>query len=1150
MSQSRFLQQPLRHTARAAQLLLACPLMMPVGSAGAITLADEPLGTGVTSVTVKPNVAMVLDDSGSMAWTYMPNGGNSSTLCYGNKLYNTLAYDPTYTYKPPYKPNGSVPAGDPYKDNKPRYPMSSFTSAKPSGFGTASSVNLSSNSNKPFSYGSRPATGYYYSNRTKNLSTGTTCPSNNPNSSYAAVTSSANIAAPGVSNGSAAALQNYANWYSYYRTRINMMKSATGEAFSTVSDNYRVGLFYLHQANTPVKIADFDTTQRQTWYNTLYSTTVDNGTPLRRALSNMGRMYAGKEKTKFGDPVQYSCQQNFTILSTDGYWNGDGSLDLSGNPIKDQDGGALRPYLDVNKQSDTLADTAYYYYQTDLRTSALNNCQNTIGGVTYANLCENNVPGSGKDKNEQQHMTTFTLGLGVNGTVTYESGYESAPDIKSVTQYIDILNGTANWAKIVDWDCQNNCPPQIDDLWHAAVNGRGTYFSASNPSSVEAGLREALAGVSARLGTGAAVATSNLELVAGSNAVYLAQYRTGVWDGELIALAIDPMSGAINTTTPLWFAQSALDKQVVPLTNKGDGRNIFFYSSSTQQLESFTFANLSTDGKGALFTNACPVSGASLTQCATLDATQKTEANKGDNLVNYLRGQDTYEADTNASNPLFREREHLLGDIANAMPVFVEKPQFAYEQYDLSYAGFKSDQATRAGTVYAAANDGMLHAINAGDGTERWAYVPSFVMPNMRLLADTNYQHRYFVDGSPTVADVCSSPSGGSTSPSVCNAKANWHTVLIGGLDKGGCGYYALDITDPNQPKALWEFTHANLGYSFSDPIVTRRSDGKWVAIFSSGYQNVPGTCGKPGGDGRGHVFVVDAMTGALLDTISTSEGTSASPSNLGRLNAWVDDAALNTADAIYGADMQGNVWRFDFDNKFGPSGTEAFKLATLFNGSGTAQPVTNKVELAEIKNHRVVFVGTGSLLNTNDLLNTEIQSIYALVDDTTAATGLGNPRTNSMIKARNLISGTNQAGNSIRTVSGVAMDWSTDKGWYIDLSAGERVNVDMQLQHNMLNVASNVPESNACTAGGYSWLYFIDFETGKNFTTASDNMLGLRLPNNALTAGIKMVKTQSGKTVTIISDTLGKVQSTETPSTNGGGTTTTRRTMWREIQD
>src|SRR5574343_261661 len=109
-------------------------------------------------------------------------------------------------------------------------------------------------------------------------------------------------------------------------------------------------------------------------------------------------------KSTFGDPVQYSCQQNFTILSTNGYWNGDGSVNLSGNTITDQDGNAQRPYLDVNKQGDTLADTAYYYYATDLRTPALNNCSNTINGVTYTGLCENNVPGGGKDKNEQQHM--------------------------------------------------------------------------------------------------------------------------------------------------------------------------------------------------------------------------------------------------------------------------------------------------------------------------------------------------------------------------------------------------------------------------------------------------------------------------------------------------------------------------------------------------------------------------------------------------------------------------------------------------------------------------------------------------------------------------------------------------------------------------
>lgn len=1163
MSQSKTLHHPLRSTARAAQFLLACPLVLPIGWANAVTLADEPLATaGITSVNVKPNIAMVLDDSGSMEWDYMPNGGNSNTLCYGNKLYNTIAYDPTYTYKPPYSPNGAVPAGDPYKDNKPRYPIATFTTAKDSGFGTSSSTNLSNN--PPFSYSYKSGNKTYYQSYYYSVYTGTgsgaTCPSNNPNSSYNAITSSANIEAPGVTKGSAAALRNYANWYSYYRTRINMMKTATGEAFSSLGDNFRVGLFYLHTANNPVKIADFDPAQRALWFTGLYGSTVNGGTPLREALSKVGQMYAGKGPTNYGDPVQYSCQRNYTILSTDGYWNGNGSQDLTGNTIKDQDGNAPRPFLDTHKQANTLADTAYYYYNTDLRTPALNNCQNTINGVTYADLCTNDVKaGSAKDINSQQHMTTFTLGLGVNGTIVYNADYEKETDDKSLKQYIDIINGTANWAAISDWNCNNNCPEQVDDLWHAAVNGRGTYFSASNPADVEAGLTKAFSDAGGVPGAAAAVATSNLELVSGgNNMVYLARYRTKYWDGDLLALPIDSMSGAVSSSST-WSAQSALDKQVANPTN-GDGRNIYFYNAKTKQLESFTYTNLNADGKGALFTNACPSSGTPLTQCATLNATQKTAANNGDNLVNYLRGQSTYEADTNTTDPLYRGRDHILGDIANAMPVYVQKAPFSYEKFDLSYAGFKADQKAREGTVYAAANDGMLHAFYAPDdpqkipdgGKELWAYVPTAVMPNMRHLADTDYQHRYFVDGSPTVADVCSAPSSSGGSPSVCVNKSAWHTILIGGLDKGGCGYYALDITSPTAPKALWEFKHEKLGYSFSDPVVTRRKDGKWVAIFSSGYNNVPSnpSCGNANADGRGYVFVVDAMTGALLDTIATTEGTTTQPSNLGRLNAWVDDAALNTADAVYGADMLGNVWRFDFDDNFGAAGKEAFKLATLSNASGTRQPVTNKVELATVGKHRVVFVGTGSLLNANDMTNTEIQSIYALKDDVNASAGLGNPRSNATIKSRTLANATSGT-VTIRTVSGANMDWANDNGWYIDLSPGERVNVDMQLQYNMLNVASNVPEPKACNSGGYSWLYFIDFETGKNFVSATDDMLGMRLTNNAMTAGIKLVKTVSEKTVTIVSDTRGEVEGTPPPpGGSGGGVTSTRRTMWREIQD
>ncbi|HYR26552.1 MAG TPA: PilC/PilY family type IV pilus protein, partial [Aquabacterium sp.] len=754
-----------------------------------------------------------------------------------------------------------------------------------------------------------------------------------------------------------------------------------------------------------------------------------------------------------------------------------------------------------------------------------------------------------RDTATTQHMTTFTLGLGVSGTVMYEANYETAPNISNKTQYYDILNGTA------DWPNPTTDPAKIDDLWHAAVNGRGVYYSASDPNSLVRGLSDALSGISARVGSATAAATSSLEPVAGDNAIYLARYRTVKWDGELLAKTIDPNTGAIASTAT-WNTQAKLDTQVSS-ANSGDGRTIKYFKSSASNsnyLKDFTFTNLNGDGLGSSFTNACSsTSPAPLSQCANLTAAQQLLADSGDNLVNYLRGQSTYEAAVGATNPLYRDREHVLGDVVNAVPVYVKKPQFNYEQYDLTYGTFKSDNTTRLASVYLAANDGMLHAINADDGTERWAFVPSFVMSNMRQLADSNYAHRYYVDGSPTAADICTSPTTAtSTTPSGCSASSGWKTIVIGGLNKGGCGYYALDVTDPASPKGLWEFTNANLGYSFGNPVVTRRSDGKWVVLVTSGYNNIPGTCGKGAnvGDGQGHLFVLDAATGTLLDDISTGVGTSSAPSNLGKLNVWVENAQLNTADAAYAGDMLGNVWRFDFDNKYGATGKDAFLLATLKDPSGNAQPITVKPELAYLKNSRIVMVGTGKLLATSDLNDEQVQSLYGLKDDLTATSGIGDPRSSAnsaVVKARTLTSlGSNQL-----TLSGSDINWATDKGWYLDfITEKERVNVEMQLQYNTLTVATNVPESNACTAGGYSWLYYLDISTGKYLPTSLNSMVGYRLGNNALVAGIRTVKLQNGKTITVVTDSLGDSRVENAPTSSSGGGSGARRTMWREIQD
>src|ERR1700712_5314081 len=129
----------------------------------------------------------------------------------------------------------------------------------------------------------------------------------------------------------------------------------------------------------------------------------------------------------------------------------------------------------------------------------------------------------------------------------------------------------------------------------------------------------------------------------------------------------------------------------------------------------------------------------------------------------------------------------------------------------------------------------MLHAFYAGTGPldplrgqERWAVIPTSVLPKLYKLADNNYKnvHEFFVDGTPTVGDVYDPNAVGPI---------KWKTILVGGLNAGGQGYYALDVTDPSAPAALWEFNWSNtcftgspntfadchIGYTFGKPVIS-----------------------------------------------------------------------------------------------------------------------------------------------------------------------------------------------------------------------------------------------------------------------------------------------------------------------------------------
>ena len=481
-------------------------------------------------------------------------------------------------------------------------------------------------------------------------------------------------------------------------------------------------------ASKYLKIADFTPTQKNAWYTKLYGTAPLGGTPLREALARVGAIYAGQ----FGnalttgltaandDPVTRSCQPNFALLATDGYWNlGPGFREDGVTAIGNVDNVNAAPYSLQSQgvfdggtptASDTLADVALYYYKTDLRTSGP--------------MSPDNVPTTNKDTASHQHMVTFTLGLGLDGELTFRPDYESATS----GDFFDIKQGVKKWPVPVA-----DQPSAIDDLWHAAVNGRGVFYSIKNPADLAASLSDMRDQLAARLGAGAAAATSNLQPVAGDNFAFTASFTTAAWTGDLKARTIDLSSGVVSTVS-LWSAAVLLD--ATPYTS----RQIYTYDPTDtvagggqngNRLKHFCPPGSSgapcSDGTGLTPSPGGEMDLFAASQLPQAFSTaQQTNATNA-SLVNYLRGDRSFENTTPSrllATDLYRSRDSLMGDIVNAQPAYVKTSPFSYN--DAGFLGFRactegngsacaaaqfpSPLLPRRGTVYAAANDGMLHA--------------------------------------------------------------------------------------------------------------------------------------------------------------------------------------------------------------------------------------------------------------------------------------------------------------------------------------------------------------------------------------------------------------------------------------------------------
>ncbi|MES2127188.1 MAG: PilC/PilY family type IV pilus protein [Pseudomonadota bacterium] len=917
-------------------------------------------------------------------------------------------------------------------------------------------------------------------------------------------------------------MTNVANWYAYYKTRMQMMKSAVGIAFAPLNSNYRVGYVKLSNAGAlngtiDLKPGDFTGTQRTNWYSVLYAATTSGSTPNRAAMEAVGRMFANIAPYNYPagqEVIQYPCQQNFEILVTDGYWNGSTAPSVVNNDNVENAGRFCtfaRGCVDGRTQAQaSLADVALYWYNGGSNTGTVSLRPTLEPDMTRPGQ----VPAAGGE-NTHLHVNMYTLGLGMDGVMTYEPNYDTAPRVGGdfynlITQASSGCPWNSNGAYVwPDPDVANagsTVQERVDDMWHAAVNGHGKYFSASAPQEVVDGLQAAIANMSVRLGAAAAAATSTPNISQQDNDIFSDTFTTVKWYGELSDKKIDITSGVVGTSS-VW---NSSDKVGMKVAASSDTRAIYMLDTAAHSLKSFDYS-LMTASERAWFDNKCT----SMSQCTLLSAPDKAIVNSGNNLVNWLRGQQQYSDDAifraytltsntpaGAAGPI----PIVLGDIASSKPAFLRDSRKSFNTS--GYADFKAGTTGRQASVFTAANDGMLHAFNASTGEEMWAYAPRITMKKLFNQASTTYgtNHQFTTDGSPELGDVV---IGG-----------NWKTILVAGLNGGGRGFYALDVTNPGAPVALWELcadasvcadaNDADIGLTFSNPQFGIWNN-KWVVYLTSGYNNVAGVDGVGGGNGAGYLYIVDVANGHILKKVGTGSGDTTTPSGLAKITAISNNPFTDPVTTyIYGGDNKGQMWRFDLTDASGVS-VPVVKMGD----AGVNQPITTRPEVTQCLEtdagvahaQRTVLYGTGRLLDVPDTSDTSVQSLYML-KDTGATLDIRGP---TMVQQSLSLLGVSSNINTFK-VTNNTVDLSGKDGWFLDfsLNPGERMNLDPKVVGGGLNVVTNTPSSSsACSVGGTSNVYSLNACTGSYI--AADTVAGSTLSNTSAAVGFIIVRLPSG---------------------------------------
>jgi type IV pilus assembly protein PilY1 len=527
-------------------------------------------------------------------------------------------------------------------------------------------------------------------------------------------------------------------------------------------------------------------------------------------------------------------------------------------------------------------------------------------------------------------------------------------------------------------------------LKQAAEQGGGKYFTANDYDALRAAFENVKNDIVGQVASASAVAVQSTS-TEGQRRLLRAKFVPTDWTGDLEAFGLPYTPG----DQPIWAAG-------IKLRDKNPADRYIFTA-----MDSGPGAAIEMNTK-VLFTegNSTTTDADNNKLSDLLGAVDDAEAKK---IIRYIRG-----SHVDGYRP--RKDGWKLGDIAYSSPVI------------------------SGNMVFVGANDGMLHAFDINTGDEKWAFIPNNLLGKLKDLARNDYCHEYFVDLSPKVANI--------------SAGGLMKKVLVGGERGGGNAFFALDITNAQNPALvlpMWEFSDLYLGKSWATPAVDRcwlGGEERWVAFIGSAFGNK---------DTKGYLFAVDVVTGEKIGTQLLLTG---SPDNVLPSLRAIDFDLDGYADRVFVGCLQEKL----FVVEVGPEADSSRWKSSHILSTDPGQPISVPTSLSLYKEggqtHVMSYFGTGKYFTLDDKADLALQTFYA-VKDNAVKVGKG--------------------GLANQTNPNTCTPIDPGFGWYIDLveGPGERVLSSSLVIGGYVFFTTFQPSDDPCEAGGIARLYCVNYDNG-----------------------------------------------------------------------